>query len=159
MIGQSFGGALALLAIVMPSPVLADPVGTYDVIGINPDTGGEYTGTVTVRRTGGTYSVVWLIAGSESSGVGLGGKRGSGASTRPAAGDDDMISIGYGNTDGFGIAQYDLQSDGSWRGNWAYGGGEKVSTETWTRHGAARAVQRPQTPATNAIKPMGNPRP
>jgi hypothetical protein len=156
MIGQSFGAALALLALAVPFPVLADPVGTYDVTGINPDTGGEYTGTVTISRTGETYSVIWLIAGTESSGVGIGGKRGENATTRAASPDDDMITIGYGNTSGFGIAQYDLQADGSWRGHWAYGGAEKVSTETWTRPGAARSLDLPKTPASNAMKPMSN---
>lgn len=135
--------------------VLADPTGTYDVTGVNPDDGGEYSGTVAVTRNGETYSVVWTIAGSESSGVGIGGKRGNGASTGAASPDDNMITIGYGNGDGFGISQYDLQADGSWKGHWAYAGSEKVSTETWTRQGAARALDLPKAPSS-AMKPMSS---
>ncbi|WP_438748914.1 hypothetical protein [Pararhizobium sp. O133] len=29
----------------------------YDVVGVNPDNGGEYTGTVAIGRSGDTYSV------------------------------------------------------------------------------------------------------
>lgn len=150
--------ALALSAPLIPTATLADPVGTYDVTGINPDSGGEYTGTVTVSRNGETYNIVWTIAGTESAGVGLGSKRDGSASTGAASTEDDTLAIGYGNGDGFGIATYELQPDGAWKGYWAYGGGEKVSTETWTRPGGAktRALELPATPTSNAMKPMSN---
>jgi hypothetical protein len=89
---RSFGIAGLLLAVAISTPALADPVGTYDVTGINPDDGGEYHGTVTVNRTGETYSVTWTIAGTESNGVGIGGKRGNAATTGVASADDDMIT-------------------------------------------------------------------
>ncbi|WP_244484274.1 MULTISPECIES: hypothetical protein [unclassified Rhizobium] len=148
---------LALSAPAFSTPALADPVGTYDLVGINPDNGGEYSGTVTVSRNGETYTVVWTIGGAESTGVGLGSKRGS-STTGAASTEDDTLAIGYGNGDGFGIATYELQPDGSWKGYWAYSGGEKVSTETWTRPGGAktRSLELPATPTSNAMKPMSN---
>lgn len=146
----------AVLMALTPMATMADPAGTYDVIGINPDDGGEYYGTVTVKRTGETYSVTWTIAGTESNGIGIGGKRGNTETTGVASVDDDMITIGYGNESGFGISQYDLQPDGSWKGRWAYGGGEKISTETWVRTGAARSLERPKSVTGEAIKPMSN---
>jgi hypothetical protein len=156
MIRRSFRALGVFMALAASAPALADPVGTYDVAGINPDNGGEYSGTVTVTRNGETYSVVWIIADAKSTGVGLGGKRGASASTGAASPGDDMITIGYGNESGFGISQYDLQPDGSWKGHWAYAGGETVSTETWTRQGAARSLDRPETPASSAMKPMSS---
>lgn len=156
MIRLSFGIASLLLAAALSTPALADPVGTYDVIGTNPDDGGEYQGTVVVSRTGETYSVAWTIAGTESNGVGIGGKRGSKETTGIASANDDMITVGYGNESGFGISQYDRQPDGSWKGHWAYADGEKISTETWIRSGAARSLERPKATTGEAIKPMSN---
>jgi hypothetical protein len=162
MIRRDFGIAGLFLTLALSTPALstnalADPVGTYDVVGVNPDTGGEYSGTVVVSRNGETYSVVWTISGTESNGVGIGGKRGGNVTTGAGSVDDDIITIGYGNQNGFGISQYDLQPDGSWKGHWAYAGGQKVSTETWTRPGGAtRSIDLPKSPASNAMKPMGN---
>lgn len=158
-------GTVLLLALSNPAlstSALADPVGTYDVVGVNPDSGGEYTGTVAVGRSGDTYSVTWTIGGTESTGVGIGGKRGGPSTTGAASPDDDMLAVGYGNGGGFGISTYELQPDGSWKGHWAYAGGEKVSTETWTRPGGAtRSIKLsetplPKTPASNAMKPMSS---
>ena len=157
MIRRSFYTLGVFLSLVASTPALADPVGTYDVTGINPDDGGEYHGTVVVSRTGQTYAVTWTIAGTQSNGVGIGGKRGNTETAGVASVDDDMISIGYGNESGFGISQYDLQPDGSWKGHWAYADGEKVSTETWVRSGAARSLERPKAPASEAMKPMSSP--
>ncbi|KQV42556.1 MULTISPECIES: hypothetical protein [unclassified Rhizobium] len=148
--------AISVLFALSPSLVLADPVGSYDVTGVNPDSGDEYSGTVAVTRNGTTYSVTWTIAGVASYGVGLGGKRSGGSSTRPAAADDDTLSIGYGNDDGFGISQYDLQPDGSWKGNWAYAGGG-ISTEVWTPKGRTRSLPTsPKNRTSEAMKPIGN---
>ncbi|WP_244482246.1 MULTISPECIES: hypothetical protein [unclassified Rhizobium] len=157
MIRRGFYTFGVILSLSASTPALADPTGTYNVAGINPDDGGEYHGTVTVKRTGETYSVTWTIAGTEANGVGIGGKRGNTETTGVASVDDDMITIGYGNESGFGISQYDLQPDGSWKGRWAYADGEKVSTETWTRPGAARSLERPKTPTSEAMKPMSSP--
>ncbi len=150
--------ALALSTPALSTTALADPVSTYDVVGINPDTGGEYSGAVTVSRNGETYAVTWTIAGTESTGVGIGGKRGGSSPAGAASSDDDTLAIGYGNEGGFGISTYALQPDGSWKGHWAYAGGEKVSTETWTRSGGAatRSLDLPKTPESNAMKPMSN---
>ncbi|HEY3621590.1 MAG TPA: hypothetical protein VGL12_04180, partial [Roseiarcus sp.] len=52
--------ACALIA--APSLALADPTGTYDLVGRNADNGSTYKGTVEVSRMGATYKVVWVIA-------------------------------------------------------------------------------------------------
>ncbi len=57
--------ALILMTLLPAGMAFADPVGTWRVRGVNPDTGSEYTGTVRVNRTGDTYSVFWKIGGTE----------------------------------------------------------------------------------------------
>ena len=42
----------------------ADPVGSYSVEGTNPGSGSRYSGTVTVEKTGQTYRVIWVVAGT-----------------------------------------------------------------------------------------------
>jgi hypothetical protein len=125
----------ACLLIAAPTLALADPTGTYNVVGRNADNGGTYKGTVEVSRTGATYKVVWTIAGKQSAGTGLGShfERGDTIVTGPASDKDTGLSVGYVNKDSFGIATYYLQRDGSWQGVWTYGGSEHTTSETWTR--------------------------
>lgn len=124
--------AAALLALT-PMAAMADPVGTYDVIGNNPDDGSEYRGTAEVTRTGDTYSVTWNIGVSNFIGTGLGAKFVS--DTRfemGVAGPDDIaLSVGYVTKDSFGVAMYFEQPDGHWEGVWTYGGSTKATTEKW----------------------------
>ncbi len=122
------GISLALLA----TAAWADPTGRFDVVGTNPDSGGEYRGTVTVTRTGETYKVVWDIAGTRFIGTGLGALVQDGRYTvGPAHPDDTSISIGYVSGNSFGQAFYFLQKDGSWQGVWTYGGSDRIATENW----------------------------
>ncbi|PHP65100.1 hypothetical protein CSC94_21400 [Zhengella mangrovi] len=123
----------ATLAVMMTCGLaIADPTGTYDVEGMNPDNGRTYHGTVTVRRTGQTYSVVWDIAGSRYIGTGLGATIAGGQYTvGPASADNTTLSIGYVSGRTFGQAFYIQQPDGSWSGIWTYGGSKLVSTEEW----------------------------
>lgn len=110
----------------------ADPTGRYNVVGVNPDNGAEYRGTVRVTRTGETYKVVWNIAGTKYVGTGLGALVQNGRYTVGAAHPDDTsISIGYVSGNSFGQAFYFLQDDGSWRGVWTYGGSNRIATENW----------------------------
>ncbi len=110
----------------------ADPTGRYNVVGTNPDSGGEYRGTVSVTRTGETYKVVWDIAGTRFVGTGLGALVQKGRYTvGPAHSEDTSISIGYVSGNSFGQAFYFEQKDGSWQGVWTYGGSKKIATETW----------------------------
>jgi hypothetical protein len=124
--------ACALIA--APTLALADPTGTYNVVGRN-DNGSAYKGTVQVSRTGATYKVVWTIGGKQSNGTGLGTRLENDGKTiiTGAASDKDIgLSVGYLNKDSFGIANYFKQSDGSWAGVWSYGGSQNVTVETWT---------------------------
>lgn len=124
--------ATCLLVLGLAGPALADPTGTYQVTGTNPDSGGTYTGTVTVTRTGETYRVVWDIAGTRFTGTGLGAViRNNKFTIGPADENDIAISVGYVSGKTFGMAMYFLQDDGSWNGVWTYGGSRDVASETW----------------------------
>lgn len=125
----------ACALIVLPTFALADPTGTYNVVGRNADNGSTYKGTVEVSRTGATYKIVWDIGGKKSIGTGLGSHFENAGTivTGPASGKDTGLSVGYLNKDSFGIATYYLQADGSWSGVWAYGGSQHTTSETWTR--------------------------
>jgi len=130
---RAIRAALAVLLLALAAgQALAGPVGTFAVTGTNPDSGGTYTGTVTVSRTGDTYRVVWNIAGTRYSGTGLGAViRDKTFLVGPADENDIAISVGYVSGKTFGMAMYFLQEDGSWEGVWTYGGSDKVAKETW----------------------------
>lgn len=112
----------------------ADPTGTFDVKGTNPDTGKDYTGTATVTRTGQTYTVVWKIAGDKFIGTGLGARFvGSRFEIGAATPDDTAISVGYVSNNSFGMAMFFEQEDGHWEGAWTYGGSQIAAPENWYR--------------------------
>ncbi len=125
----------ALVLIAAPALALADPTGTYNVVGRNASNGNTYKGTVQVSRTGATYKVEWVIAGKPTIGTGLGShfENGHTIVTGPASDKDAALSVGYVNKDSFGIATYYLQPDGTWSGVWTYGGSQHITSETWTR--------------------------
>lgn len=117
-----------------PAPAHADPVGTWKVIGENPDSGNRYTGTVRVNRTGETYSVYWTIDGTDYYGTGIGAKIVKGRfEMGPASKQDTAISVGYISGDSFGMATYFLQADGTWKGVWTYSGSRQVAAEVWLK--------------------------
>ena len=119
-------------SLVLALPAAADPTGTFDVRGRNPDNGGTYTGTVTVKRKGETYEVKWVIGKDTFRGVGIGALVKDGRFLAgPAQKEDTSIAIGYVSGNSFGMAQYFLQEDGSWKGAWTYGGSNKVAIEEW----------------------------
>lgn len=124
----------ACMLVAVPFTADADPVGTYSLIGKNPDSGKDYTGTVTVTRTGDTYAVVWNIGGGESVGTGIGARLLEDHITMgPATDEDTGISVGYKLGDTFGIAMFFEQPDGTWAGVWTYNGSKQVTGEVWTR--------------------------
>jgi hypothetical protein len=124
--------ATALLLLATPALAWADPTGTYQVRGVNPGNGREYTGTVKVIRKGETYSVAWDIGGQQFVGTGLGAKFiGNRFQMGPASADDTAISVGYISGDSFGMAMYFQQPDGTWQGVWTYAGSDKASSENW----------------------------
>jgi hypothetical protein len=128
--------AIAACALmVAPTLALADPIGTYNVVGRNIDNGNTYKGTVEVSRTGATYKVVWVIDGKQSVGTGLGShfNNANTIATGAASDKDTGLTVGYLNKDSFGIGTYYLQPDGTWLGVWAMGGSQRVTQETWTK--------------------------
>ena len=124
--------ASACLCLV-PAFALADPTGSFQVRGKNPN-GGEYTGTVRIARNGETYTVVWNVGGTEFVGTGLGAKFvGDRFEMGPASPADTAISVGYVSGQSFGMAMYFEQPDGHWQGIWTYGGSDKASYEDWVK--------------------------
>jgi hypothetical protein len=95
----------------------ADPVGRYAVEGNNPG-GGKYTGTATVEKTGETYQVIWVVAGTRYVGTGIG--------------DKNFIAVSYKSGDGTGLALYGANGS-DWSGVWTYAGGRTMGAEVWKR--------------------------
>jgi len=96
----------------------ADPVGSYDVEGSNPGGKGSYTGTVTIEKTGETYRVVWVVAGTRYIGTGIG--------------NNEFIAVSYRSGNDTGLAMYGAEG-GNWKGIWTYAGGRQVGNEVWMR--------------------------
>jgi hypothetical protein len=115
-----FLASLTAAAIVFgaSSAFAADPAGEYEVEGNNPGGGGSYSGTVTVRKTGDTYSVIWNIGGTKYVGTGIGNK--------------DFIAVSYRSGNNTGLALYG-EDGGNWTGIWTYAGGKQVGAEHWKR--------------------------
>lgn len=112
----TFVAAAALL--VVTHAFAAEPVGDYTVEGTNPGGNGRYAGTVTVRKTGETYSVVWVVGGTRYIGTGIGNK--------------DFMAVSYRSGNDTGLALYG-EDGGNWKGIWTYAGGKQVGAERWLR--------------------------
>ena len=126
--------AAALLLALPACPAGADPVGTFDIVGVNPGDGGDYKGTVEIERHGEVYRVIWRVSGTRYIGTGLGAKYDNGRFVvGPASADDVAISIGYVSSGTFGQAFYAQTSEGVWKGVWTYGGSDRIATEEWRR--------------------------
>jgi hypothetical protein len=113
--------AAALVAFLALAPVAAlagDPTGDFDVEGTNPGGGSTYRGTVSVRKTGETFRVVWVVGGQRYIGTGIGNK--------------DFLSVSYRSGNDTGLALYGEDGDG-WLGIWTYAGGTQVGAEKWHR--------------------------
>ncbi|MEO1397315.1 MAG: hypothetical protein AAFU56_00420 [Pseudomonadota bacterium] len=120
-------------AVAFPLPALAGPEGSYTVSGTDPGSGGTYTGTVTVERTGETYAVLWEVNGTDYLGTGLGAANVKGTPTMgPASDQDTAIAISYVTDGSFGLTFYVEQENGQWKGIWTYGGSKNIGTEIWT---------------------------
>ncbi|HEV2605493.1 MAG TPA: hypothetical protein VGU24_17740 [Microvirga sp.] len=92
--------------------------GQYRVQGANPGGADKYAGTVTVQRTGDTYSVVWQIAGARYVGTGIGGPEG--------------LAVTYRSGNDTGVAIYTPASGGGYEGVWTYAGGRQIGEERWS---------------------------
>ena len=96
----------------------ADPVGQYSIRGTNPGGNGNYSGTVTVSKTGETYRVIWVVGGTRYVGTGIG--------------DKNFIAVSYKSGSDTGLALFGSDG-GNWAGVWAYSGAREVGGEIWTR--------------------------
>lgn len=110
--------ATAALVLSTTAALAADPVGSYAVEGANPGGRGKYTGTVTVERTGETYRVIWVVAGTRYVGTGIGNK--------------DFIAVSYRSGSDTGLALYG-EDGGNWTGVWTYANGRALGAEVWKR--------------------------
>lgn len=97
----------------------ADPVGTYKIEGANPGGKGQYTGTVSVTKTGETYRVVWVVGGTRYVGTGIG--------------DRNFLAVSYKSGSDTGLALYGADG-GNWTGVWAYSGAQQLGAEAWKRN-------------------------
>lgn len=95
----------------------ADPSGSYDIAGTNPD-GGTYEATVLVAKIGDTYALTYTL----DDGTKLEGT---------AIGDDTALAIGYIQDDTSGVGLM-FSEDGKWHGVWSYLGSKTMGMETWT---------------------------
>ena len=106
-------------ALLLAAPAFAaDPVGDYRIEGANPGGNGRYTGTVQVRKTGETYSVIWVVGGTRYVGTGIGNA--------------EFIAVSYRSGNDTGLALYGSDG-GNWKGIWTYAGGRTVGAERWMR--------------------------
>jgi hypothetical protein len=112
---QWLGPIAAAAMSVVAFPSLADPSGTYDIDGMNPD-GSTYQASVLVSKVGDTFSVTYSLDDRKVMGT--------------AIGDDDVLAIGYGEADDSGVAL--MYRDGKrWQGVWSYLGAKQLGTEEW----------------------------
>ena len=110
---------LTALTLLVAAPAFAaDPVGDYRVEGTNPGGRGSYVGSVSVRRTGGTYNVTWTISGSQHVGTGIANK--------------ESFTTSWQAANSGGTALY-APNGPNWTGIWTENGGQQVGTERWLR--------------------------
>jgi hypothetical protein len=110
--------AAALLMCGTIAAFAAEPAGTYSVEGADPGGGNKYNGTVTVKKTGETYNVVWKIGTTTYVGTAIGNK--------------DFLAVSYKSGNDTGLALYGADG-GNWSGIWTYAGGKDVGPELWKR--------------------------
>ena len=115
---HKFSISVAALLLSAVTAYGADPVGKYSVQGANPGGAGEYSGTVSVEKTGETYRVIWVVGGQRYIGTGIGNK--------------DFIAVSYKSGSETGLALYGADG-GNWAGIWTYAGGKTVGPEIWKR--------------------------
>jgi hypothetical protein len=115
---QLFAVSAVALLFATVTAFAADPVGSYSIEGSNPGGGSKYIGTVTVAKTGQTFTVVWVVGGTRYVGTGIG--------------DKDFLAVSYTSGNSIGVALYDADG-GNWGGVWSPVGGRQLGTELWKR--------------------------
>ncbi len=116
---RSFGSGLLLavgLAIGVTGAAGAQTVGgSYSVAGTNFD-GSAYAGTVQITPEGSTCRIVWNTGPVPSEGVCMLSNK--------------AFAAFYKLGSDYGLVVYELQPDGSLKGNWSIAGKQGVGTET-----------------------------
>jgi hypothetical protein len=112
------GAAALMLLVSIPWTCAGPPEGRYRVTGNNPGGGSEYSGTVTVERTGETFRVIWQIGSQTFTGTGIGGDKG--------------LAVAYRSNEFSGLAIYGVDGD-DWDGVWMVTDGRTLGTEKWRR--------------------------
>jgi hypothetical protein len=103
---------------------VAQPVGTFQVIGRNPGASGgppAYTGTITITATsGGAFDVVWTFGRMRVPGRGVFV--------------NNVFAVAYSNRRPAGpaIVAYVRRPDGTWEGTWALPGNPNTGLELLT---------------------------
>jgi hypothetical protein len=115
---QFFIVSAAALLLSCATAFAADPVGHYSVAGSNPGGGGQYSGTVSIEKTGDTYRVIWIVGSTRYIGTGIGNK--------------DFLAVSYKSGTDTGLALYGADG-GNWKGVWTYAGGRQIGSEVWKR--------------------------
>ncbi len=106
------------LAATLGSAFAADPAGTYKIEGTNPGGKGHYSSTLSVERTGETYRIIWVVAGTRYVSTGIGNR--------------EFLAVSYRSGNDTGLSLYG-EDGGNWKGLWTYAGGNTVGAERWIR--------------------------
>lgn len=131
---KSFITLASTLLFIGVQAAVAQPIGVYDVVGVNPGDSTPYDGTVAVEINGATYTVIWQIDGEEYIGTAIGAANLKGSIIFGEAVENDAaLAVSYGSGDNFGLALFVEQENGQWSGIWTYGGSNAIGSETWIR--------------------------
>ncbi len=90
--------------------------GNYEIAG--RDSGGEYNGSLRIRRSDDTYELTWTVDRTTYRGVGL--RSG------------DWLAVGWGPLDDFGVSDYRIRGNEA-NGRWAIPGESDLGVDKLTR--------------------------
>ena len=114
-----FAASAAALLLSAATAFAADPVGSYSVE--RHQSGRRQRNIAALspwKKTGQTYRVIWVVAGTRYVGTGIGNK--------------DFLAVSYKAGNDTGLALYGSDG-GNWKGVWTYAGGRQIGTEVWKR--------------------------
>lgn len=100
-------------------PLDTSLVGEWDVVGGSSPGGGSYNGTLTIDTSGRIYTLFWRVGLSRYSGMGFY--------------QNGHLLVGWGFQNDYGVILYDLLSDGSIYGRWAFFGDGRIGSERAVR--------------------------
>ncbi len=104
------------LALALSSSALAEDIGGKYVVGGTNFDGSAYSGTAEITRSGGTCRIVWHTGPVPSQGVCMASNK--------------AFAAFYKLGPEYGLVVYELQDDGSLKGQWSIPGKPGIGTET-----------------------------